>query len=648
MRRVVVIVACLLPGLVWAQGVPRTPNLALKFTRDTTTNDNFVRLDDVLGTITDYPHAGVVDRGGQVYNVKAYGATGDGTTDDYTALQSVVTAVNAACAAGNGATVLFPPGTYKINQYRIDGGGSANGITNLTWTGCQGLVLSGYGATIDLKGNFHRAQDNGSNSYSNAVVPFRIVSSTNVVVEGFTIDGNVDQMTKDVGTLEGFAHGIATGTSVENLVLRDLELHHLQTDGLYLGGTSTIATRNVTVERVISRNNGRQGMSIIQARGVTVRDSQFIDTCITGGSYGSHAPCLGIDIEPDACATGSGLCANQTMDVNTGDIAIERTYFANNTGGMLSAILPHIENVTIADSTLIDGADATTTGQLYLAVNGGTLRDSYFRCTQVASCAIYPASSSNTTNARTYLLRNRIETDERGIEWTSNAADVYIIGNKLKSLRSTAATSYFPYLQRPASSYLQFKDNVIFYPSAAHDGVTAHEVSLVQNADLVTGNKWTTDLATGGLFFSTNYSGSVEVYDERFVATYWTPDTGWTNNGQPYAAGDFAVPVLNIHRQAQTVASDGAGTAAAFTITPTRSVVRVTCNDTDGCDATLSETGINDGDLLVIQNASANSVTVADSSGVQETSGGATLTLSQYETAAFIYMSDRWVELAGN
>ena len=46
------------------------------------------------------------------YNVKAYGATGNGTTDDTTAIQN---AINAAEAAGGGQ-VYFPPGTYLINS----------------------------------------------------------------------------------------------------------------------------------------------------------------------------------------------------------------------------------------------------------------------------------------------------------------------------------------------------------------------------------------------------------------------------------------------------------------------------------------------------------------------------------------------------
>ena len=47
-----------------------------------------------------------------IYNVKAYGATGNGSTDDTTNIQN---AINAAGTAGGGE-VYFPPGTYQINS----------------------------------------------------------------------------------------------------------------------------------------------------------------------------------------------------------------------------------------------------------------------------------------------------------------------------------------------------------------------------------------------------------------------------------------------------------------------------------------------------------------------------------------------------
>lgn len=52
----------------------------------------------------------LLDKGNLVYNVKAYLAVGDGSTDDTTAIQQ---AIDAAHAAGGG-TVSFPAGTYKI------------------------------------------------------------------------------------------------------------------------------------------------------------------------------------------------------------------------------------------------------------------------------------------------------------------------------------------------------------------------------------------------------------------------------------------------------------------------------------------------------------------------------------------------------
>ncbi|HET7233734.1 MAG TPA: glycosyl hydrolase family 28-related protein [Longimicrobium sp.] len=60
---------------------------------------------------------------GDVFNVKAYGAVGDGATDDTTAVQTAVHAANAirsafteslAVDSGKGAVVYFPPGIYLI------------------------------------------------------------------------------------------------------------------------------------------------------------------------------------------------------------------------------------------------------------------------------------------------------------------------------------------------------------------------------------------------------------------------------------------------------------------------------------------------------------------------------------------------------
>jgi hypothetical protein len=49
--------------------------------------------------------------GATVYNVKSYGAAGDGVTDDTTAIGNALTAAN----AGGGGTVYFPSGTYLIS-----------------------------------------------------------------------------------------------------------------------------------------------------------------------------------------------------------------------------------------------------------------------------------------------------------------------------------------------------------------------------------------------------------------------------------------------------------------------------------------------------------------------------------------------------
>lgn len=63
-------------------------------------------------TFTSNLTAPIVDKAGQYYNVLAYGATGDGTTNDRAAVQAAID----ACAAAGGGVVFFPKGTYLFSS----------------------------------------------------------------------------------------------------------------------------------------------------------------------------------------------------------------------------------------------------------------------------------------------------------------------------------------------------------------------------------------------------------------------------------------------------------------------------------------------------------------------------------------------------
>lgn len=66
----------------------------------------------------------VADAGGQVFNVKAYGAKGDGITDDTASVQAAITA---ACAKGG--TLYFPQGVYDVAAQLLICGFNGPGVS---------------------------------------------------------------------------------------------------------------------------------------------------------------------------------------------------------------------------------------------------------------------------------------------------------------------------------------------------------------------------------------------------------------------------------------------------------------------------------------------------------------------------------------
>lgn len=77
--------------------------------------------------VVNAPAAAAATAGTTVFDVRQYGAAGDGATDDTKAFQD---ALSAARAVPGGSTLLIPPGTYAVAQglVRLRGWAGGSGV----------------------------------------------------------------------------------------------------------------------------------------------------------------------------------------------------------------------------------------------------------------------------------------------------------------------------------------------------------------------------------------------------------------------------------------------------------------------------------------------------------------------------------------
>jgi polygalacturonase len=131
------------------------------------------------------------------------------------------------------------------------------------------------------------------------------IEKTNVTVRGGTFSGERYQHLTQRGE---WGHVIWIGRGARNVTIENLVTRRAWGDGIYISGAS-----DVRIANVVSEYNRRQGLSIIDATGVTVVDSVFRHT-------GGTAPGAGIDLEPNE--------ANHRIE----HVTISRCTFLNNAG----------------------------------------------------------------------------------------------------------------------------------------------------------------------------------------------------------------------------------------------------------------------------------------------------------------------------
>lgn len=221
----------------------------------------------------------------QEFNVKDYGAIGDGTTNDVAAIQA---AINAASSAGGGS-VFLPTGTYLVNtecllasNIRIHGDGIKSNL--IPGSGFHASGSSGILGTLS------------SASYSNIVIENLCItgSSTastgnspgahNIVIKASTSLSSL--VIRNVTTQTAGACGVmilptVTGTDI---LIDGIEASNNASDGIQASSVGTVG--NLTIVNCNCNYNGRSGIDIgSDGSQILISNNQ----CVGNATYGIYA-----------------------------------------------------------------------------------------------------------------------------------------------------------------------------------------------------------------------------------------------------------------------------------------------------------------------------------------------------------------------
>jgi polygalacturonase len=208
--------------------------------------------------------------GSAVFNVRDYGAVGDGKTYDTAALNKAVS----ACAADGGGQVLFPPGTYLTGTINLkshvtlmlEAGAEIAGTTDLD----QYQNFNPPGSPLAALANrWHRALLLG-------------VGVENVTITGRgVINGRKVPDARGEEKMRG-PHAVLFGNS-KNIVLRDISIQDAANYAVMLEFTSQVEVRGVKITGGWDGVHFR-GWKDNPCRDVTITNCEFYtgDDCIAG------------------------------------------------------------------------------------------------------------------------------------------------------------------------------------------------------------------------------------------------------------------------------------------------------------------------------------------------------------------------------
>lgn len=325
-----------------------------------------------------------------VYNVKDFGAKGDGSTNDTSAIQA---AVNAARSAGGGV-VYIPTGTYIVTGQSSKSKGAILLYDNITLQG-DGMGES----TLKMKSGW-------SGDVTGILrTPFG-VATHDVAVHDLTLDGN---RANTSGKIDGFFCGGAPGTTttVRNVILDQVEIK----DCSGYGFDPHERTVNMTISNSVSHGNGLDGFTLDFLANSTISNNLAYDNDRHGFNIctQSHDLLLTNNVARDNGSQGFMVQRGSENIPLPDNITIRGgSSFGNNGDGI---------RVNLANRVLIDSVDIHDNGQRGVRIRGSlgsTVEDSIIHDNSVSSSGSFEEirleSLSDSVSGKTFKTLNTLIT----------------------------------------------------------------------------------------------------------------------------------------------------------------------------------------------------------------------------------------------
>lgn len=471
----------------------------------------------------------------EVYNVKSYGAKGDGVTDDTAAFQA---ALDAADTAGSGAGLVYVPGGVWV----LDGITIGSQVT---------LAGGGWGSIL-----FHKAAS--ANPLITTSVPS---TTTHVCIRNLLIDGNSDNQTTAVNAIDLDSTSMSTGKIVRHrlydLYIRSVKGHGLVTDS---------PGRQTFVDNVNCHNIDKVAFRL---SGV---ESHFVN-CNSGSSGEQGFFLLGHTNSLVSCRVGE---AGRLDDTNGDGYLIK-----NSTRNLLSNCISDSNQghgfyswgqSGTMEGSVYENCTSTNDNQKAGASNDGfrfldTTRAQGFGCkvtTTDGPGVIYGVNfASGSQGNRIYITSQGHQTG------LTQSTDTNNIVNGLGSESASAETPTAPVFDTiDAGAAVDKGDGTVGIPVTGHAFISGTDVTISGTTNY-NGVKLLDSVSTNEIVITATYVAETFATSDRVQSGFWEPGDIVDHTDSGDGSGDGIYLLLQDAATWRRITVDNVATFSASDTTPT-------------------------------------------------------------------------------